>query len=46
VFAPPGRDLVCFEPMTAPVNALASGRELRWAAPGHKFRAAFALAVE
>jgi aldose 1-epimerase len=46
VFAPPGRDVVCFEPMTAPVNALASGRGLRWVAPGHEFRAAFTIAVK
>jgi galactose mutarotase-like enzyme len=45
VFAPPGRDLVCFEPMTAPVNALASGQGLRWVAPGAAFRAAFTIAV-
>jgi galactose mutarotase-like enzyme len=25
VFAPPGKDLICFEPMTAPANALRSG---------------------
>jgi aldose 1-epimerase len=46
VFAPPGRELVCFEPMTAPVNALASGRGLRRVAPGQAFRAAFTIAVE
>jgi hypothetical protein len=33
VFAPPTEDVVCFEPMTAPVNALVSGHELRFAAP-------------
>jgi hypothetical protein len=33
VFAPPTEDVVCFEPMTAPVNALATGHDLRFAAP-------------
>src|SRR5436190_6731421 len=33
VFAPPTDDVVCFEPMTAPVNALATGHGLRFAAP-------------
>jgi len=33
VFAPPSEDVVCFEPMTAPVNALATGHDLRFAAP-------------
>jgi aldose 1-epimerase len=33
LFAPPDEDVVCFEPMTAPVNALASGHGLRFAAP-------------
>ena len=46
VFAPAGRELVCFEPMTAPVNALVSGRGLRWIAPGGQLRASFTIAVE
>src|SRR4051812_35097588 len=33
VFAPHSEDVVCFEPMTAPVNALATGHDLRFAAP-------------
>jgi galactose mutarotase-like enzyme len=33
VFAPRTEDVVCFEPMTAPVNALATGHDLRFAAP-------------
>jgi aldose 1-epimerase len=45
VFAPPGSDFICFEPMTAPVNALVSGRGLRFAEPGTEFTASFALAV-
>jgi galactose mutarotase-like enzyme len=45
VFAPPGIDVVSLEPMTAPVNALISGRGLRTVAPGETFRATFALDV-
>jgi aldose 1-epimerase len=37
VFAPPGSDFVCFEPMTAPANALASGADLPVVAPGGRF---------
>jgi len=46
VFAPPGSDFICFEPMTAPVNALVSGRGLRLAQPGTEFTAAFAITVQ
>jgi aldose 1-epimerase len=45
VFAPAAADFVCFEPMTAPVDALTTGRELRWVAPGARFTAAFAIGV-
>jgi aldose 1-epimerase len=45
VYAPPGKDLVALEPMTAATNALASGRSLPLAAPGKPFRAAFRIAV-
>ena len=45
VFAPPGQELICFEPMTAPTNALASGDGLRLAAPGEPFRATFRIAI-
>jgi len=45
VFARAGSDFICFEPMTAPVNALASGRGLRFAQPGTEFTATFGLAV-
>jgi galactose mutarotase-like enzyme len=43
VYAPTERDLVAFEPMTAPGNALVSGDGLRWVAPGERFTAAFAV---
>lgn len=45
VFAPPGQDLICFEPMTAPTNALVSGDDLVLAEPGGEYRAAFRIAV-
>jgi aldose 1-epimerase len=45
VFAPPGSDFVCFEPMTAPANALASGADLPVVAPGGRYEAAFEIAV-
>jgi aldose 1-epimerase len=45
VFAPTAADVVSLEPMTAPVNALVSGRGLRTVAPGETFRATFALDV-
>jgi aldose 1-epimerase len=46
VFAPRDQDYVALEPMTAPTNALASGRGLRLAAPGETFRAAFRIGVD
>lgn len=46
VFAPPARQFVCFEPMTAPANALRSGAGLRLLAPGASHRARFAVSVE
>ncbi len=45
VFAPDGQDLICFEPMTAPTNALVDGRDLRLVQPGAEHRAAFSIAV-
>jgi galactose mutarotase-like enzyme len=46
VFAPPGSDFVCFEPMTAPTNALVSGGpDLPVVEPGGRHDAAFAIAV-
>ncbi len=43
VYAPIERDVVAFEPMTAPGNALVSGDGLRWVAAGERFRAVFAV---
>jgi aldose 1-epimerase len=46
VFAPAGDDVIAFEPMTAPTNALVrGGPELRLLAPGETYRAAFSLTV-
>jgi galactose mutarotase-like enzyme len=45
VYAPPDSQFVCFEPMTAPVDALTHGRGLRWAQPGDAFTAEFSVAV-
>jgi galactose mutarotase-like enzyme len=46
VFAPAGQALICFEPMSAPVNALRSHDGLRIVPPGETAGATFALAVE
>jgi galactose mutarotase-like enzyme len=46
VFAPPRSGFVCFEPMTAPTNALASGAGLRRATFGAPFTAVFSIRVE
>ena len=46
VFAPPDDDVIAFEPMTAPTNALVDGGpELTLLAPGDSYRAAFAITV-
>jgi aldose 1-epimerase len=46
VFAPRPGAFICFEPMTAPANALRSGDGLRLLAPGERHRAVFAISVE
>jgi aldose 1-epimerase len=46
VFAPPDKDYVALEPMTAPTNALRSGRGLRRVEPGERFRATFRIRIE
>ena len=45
VYAPLRQDFVCFEPMTAPADALRTGDGLREVAPGVAFTAAWELAV-
>jgi aldose 1-epimerase len=46
VFAPNQQEFVAIEPMTAPINALASGHGLRVLAPRERFAAAFRVRVE
>jgi aldose 1-epimerase len=45
VYAPSGHDLIAYEPMTAPTNALASGDDLQVVRPGESYTAAFRIAV-
>ncbi len=45
LYAPNDRELVALEPMTAPTNALASGRGLRLVAPGDVLEARFRIRV-
>ncbi|HEY4725785.1 MAG TPA: aldose 1-epimerase [Actinomycetota bacterium] len=45
VFAPPGAEFVCLEPMTAPTAALATGAS-PLVAPGDSFSARFTIGVE
>jgi galactose mutarotase-like enzyme len=44
VYAPEGQSLICFEPMTAPTNALVSGTA-PVVDPGHEIRATFRIEV-
>jgi aldose 1-epimerase len=45
VFAPEEEDLVAYEPMAAPTNALVSGEDLPLVAPGETWSAAFSISV-
>ena len=45
VYAPADQPFICFEPMTAPTNALVTGNQLPTVAPGDVFRATFRIAV-
>lgn len=45
VFAPHASRFICFEPMTAPANALVTGAGLHLLAPGERYRAGFSLLV-
>lgn len=45
VYAPAGHDLIAYEPMTAPTNALASGDGLQIVRPGESYTAAFRISV-
>jgi len=47
LYAPAGEPLICFEPMTAPTNALVSGGpSLSLVAPGHDYRAVFSITID
>jgi aldose 1-epimerase len=45
IYAPPGNDYICFEPMTAPTDALNSGTGLSVLTPGEDYAASFTIAV-
>ncbi len=45
VYSPPGESFLCFEPMTAPTNALISRDALPVVEPGGEFVAAFSVSV-
>ena len=45
IFAPKDKEFIAIEPMTAPTNALCSGRRLRVIAPGEQFTASFRIEV-
>ena len=45
VYAPDESDFICFEPMTAPTNALVSGDRLTVVPAGDAYRAQFTVAV-
>jgi len=45
VYTPAGAQFICFEPMTAPIDALRTRRGLRFAEPGDEFTAVFAVTV-
>lgn len=46
IYAPLGEPLICFEPMTAPTNALVSGASLPLVQPGAEYRASFTISIE
>jgi aldose 1-epimerase len=45
IYAPPEKQFICFEPMTAPTNALNSGDGLRMVPPGQRLRTIFTISV-
>jgi galactose mutarotase-like enzyme len=45
VYAPDDDDVIAFEPMTAPTNALVSGLGLKLLKPGETYRASFSITV-
>jgi aldose 1-epimerase len=45
VYAPGDDDVIAFEPMTAPTNALVSGQDLNLLQPGKSYEASFSIKV-
>lgn len=45
VYAPPAHDYICFEPMTAPTDALRSGEGLSVVEPGGEYRTRWSVTV-
>jgi aldose 1-epimerase len=45
VYAPANDDVVCFEPMTAPTNALVTGDGLTWVPAGSSYTATFSISI-
>ena len=45
VYAPDDDDVIAFEPMTAPTNALVSGQDLKLLQPGESYEASFSIKV-
>lgn len=46
VYAPHDKNYLAFEPMTAPTNALLSGKDLRFVSPGDTFDAKFRIRAD
>jgi galactose mutarotase-like enzyme len=44
-YTPPGAEFICFEPMTAPTNALRSGQDLPIVEAGSTFTATWTIDV-
>jgi aldose 1-epimerase len=45
VYTPPGAEFICYEPMTAPTNALRSGDHLPIVEPGNTFAATWTISM-
>jgi galactose mutarotase-like enzyme len=45
VYAPDDDDVIAFEPMTSPTNALVSGQDLKLVEPGESYEASFSITV-
>ena len=45
VYAPEDDDVIAFEPMTAPTNALVSGQDLKLLEPDESYEASFSIGV-